>query len=153
MFLRNLADPSQCDVYTEHSCAVQVAKYSASGFYIASADQAGKVRIWDTVNKEHILKNEFQPLSGTIKDLQWSSDSQRIVVGGEGREKFGHVFSADTGTSVGEIMGTSKPINSVDFKSSRPFRCVVASEDNSICYFEGPPFKWKKTLNEHDRLE
>ena len=49
-------------------------------------------------------------------------------------------------------MGTSKPINSVDFKSSRPFRCVVASEDNSICYFEGPPFKWKKTLNEHDRF-
>ena len=84
--------------------------------------------------------------------MQWSADSQRIVVGGEGREKFGHVFSADTGTSVGEIMGTSKPINSVDFKPSRPFRCVVASEDNSICYFEGPPFKWKRTLNEHDRF-
>ena len=64
VFMRNLVDPSQCDVYTEHSCAVQVAKYAPSGFYIASADHAGKVRIWDTVNKEHILKNEFQPLSG-----------------------------------------------------------------------------------------
>lgn len=49
-------------------------------------------------------------------------------------------------------MGTSKSINSVDFKPSRPFRCVVASEDNSICYFEGPPFKWKRTHAEHDRF-
>ena len=51
-----------------------------------------KVRIWDTVNKEHILKNEFQPLSGHIKDLQWSSDNQRIIVGGEGREKVNILF-------------------------------------------------------------
>lgn len=50
-------------------------------------DQSGKVRIWDTVNKEHILKNEFQPISGPIKDLSWSSDNQRMVVVGEGREK------------------------------------------------------------------
>lgn len=49
-------------------------------------------------------------------------------------------------------MGTSKAINSVDFKPTRPFRAVVASEDNSVCYFEGPPFKWKKSLNEHDRF-
>ena len=87
VFIRNIENPFECDVYTEHSCPVQVAKYSPSGFYIASADQSGKIRIWDTTNKEHILKNEFQPLSGCIKDLQWSSDNQRIIVGGEGREK------------------------------------------------------------------
>ena len=62
-------------------------------------------------------------------------------------KRFGHVFNAETGTSTGEIMGTSKPINSVDFKPNRPFRAVVASEDNSICFFEGPPFKWKRTHN------
>ena len=152
VFIRNIAEPAECDVYTEHAQPVQVAKYSPSGFYIASADSAGKVRIWDTTNKEHILKNEFQPLSGCIKDLQWSSDNQRLVCGGEGREKFGHVFNAETGTSVGEIMGTSKPINSVDFKPTRPLRAVVASEDNSVCYFEGPPFKWKRTLAEHERF-
>ena len=58
---------------------MNVAKYSPSGFYIASGDKSGKVRIWDTVNKEHILKNEFQPISGPIKDLAWSSDNQRSV--------------------------------------------------------------------------
>lgn len=51
------------------------------------ADISGKVRIWDTVNKEHILKNEFQPLGGPIKDIAWSADSQRMCVVGDGRER------------------------------------------------------------------
>jgi len=50
-------------------------------------DITGKLRIWDTTQKEHVLKNEFQPFGGPIKDLAWSGDNQRIVVVGEGREK------------------------------------------------------------------
>lgn len=56
------------------------------------------------------------------------------------------MFSADTGTSVGEIMGQSKPINSVDFRAERPFRIVTASEDNTLAFFHGPPFKFQFTL-------
>lgn len=108
-------------------------------------DQSGKVRIWDTVNKEHILKNEFHPFGGPIKDIAWSPDNQRMVVVGEGRERFGHVFMSETGTSVGEISGQSKPINSCDFRPTRPFRIVTGSEDNTIAVFEGPPFKFKMT--------
>lgn len=113
---------------------------------------SGKIRIWDTVNKEHLLKNEFQPIGGPIKDIAWSADNQRIVVVGEGRERFGHVFMAETGTSVGEISGQSKPINSCDFRPARPFRIVTGSEDNTIGVFEGPPFKFKKTKQEHSRF-
>lgn len=116
------------------------------------ADQSGKVRIWDTVNKEHILKNEFHPIGGPIKDIAWSPDNQRMVVVGEGRERFGHVFMSETGTSVGEISGQSKPINSCDFKPSRPFRIITGSEDNTIAIFEGPPFKFKMTKQEHSRF-
>lgn len=152
VIIRNIDNPALADVYTEHSCAVNVAKYSPSGFYIASGDVSGKIRIWDTVNKEHLLKNEFQPIAGPIKDIAWSADSQRIVVVGEGRERFGHVFMAETGTSVGEISGQSKPINSCDFRPARPFRVVTGSEDNTIGIFEGPPFKFKKTKQEHSRF-
>lgn len=60
---------------------------SQTGFVWFFSDQSGKVRIWDTVNKEHILKNEFQPIGGPIKDISWSMDSQRMVVVGEGRER------------------------------------------------------------------
>jgi len=151
VIIRNLDSPQMADVYTQHSCQVNVAKYSPSGFYIASADKSGKVRIWDTVNKEHILKNEFQPISGPIKDLAWSNDNQRIVVVGEGREKFGHVFLADTGTSNGDITGQTRPINTVDFKPSRPFRIVTGSEDNTAAVYEGPPFKFKGTKTDHSR--
>lgn len=99
-----------------------------------------------------MLKNEFQPIGGPIKDIAWSADSQRIVVVGEGRERFGHVFMTDTGTSVGEISGQSKPINSVDFRPVRPFRIITGSEDNTIGIFEGPPFKFKKTKQDHSRF-
>jgi WD40 repeat protein len=51
------------------------------------ADTAGKVRIWDTVNPEHILKAEYDVLGDSLYDLDWSPDSQRIVVCGKGREK------------------------------------------------------------------
>ena len=48
----------------------------------------GKIRIWDTTNKEHILKYEYQPMGGSIKDIAWTEDSKRIVVCGEGKEKY-----------------------------------------------------------------
>lgn len=104
------------------------------------------------MNKEHLLKNEYQPIAGPIKDISWSADSQRIVVVGEGRERFGHVFMTETGTSVGEISGQSKSINSCDFRPTRPFRIVTGSEDNTIGIFEGPPFKFKMTKQEHTRF-
>lgn len=75
-----------------------------------------------------------------------------MVIVGEGRERFGHVFMTETGTSVGEISGQSKPINSCDFRPVRPFRIITGSEDNTIGIFEGPPFKFKKTKQEHARF-
>ena len=74
-----------------------------------------------------------------------------MVVVGEGREKYGHVFLADTGTSNGDITGQTRPINTVDFKPSRPFRIVTGSEDNTAAVYEGPPFKFKGTKTDHTR--
>lgn len=152
VIIRDINDPTICDIYTEHSTLATVAKYSPSGFYIASADQHGKIRIWDTTQKEHILKNEYQPFVGVVKDLAWSADSQRIVAVGEGRERFGHAFAVETGTSIGEIAGHSKIINSCDFKPSRPFKIVTGSEDTFIGIYEGPPFKFKSQLQDHNRF-
>ncbi|XP_072032774.1 actin-interacting protein 1-like [Amphiura filiformis] len=152
IYIRDIEDPSKCDVYAEHQYQTSVAKYAPSGFYIASGDQTGKIRIWDTTNAEHILKAEYQPIGGVIKDLAWSPDSKRIVVGGEGREKFGHVFLFDSGSSVGEVSSHSKPINSVDYKPSRPFRIITGSEDFHVAFFEGPPFKFKLSHKDHSRF-
>lgn len=60
--------------------------------------------------------------------------------------RFGHVFLADSGSSVGEIMGHSKSINSCDYKPSRPYKIVTAGEDQHTTFLEGPPFKFTKML-------
>lgn len=54
---------------------------------VAPTDVSGKLRIWDTTQKEHLLKYEYQPFAGKIKDIAWTEDSKRIAVVGEGREK------------------------------------------------------------------
>ncbi|KAM7326236.1 hypothetical protein ACRRTK_014714 [Alexandromys fortis] len=145
-------NPAIADIYTEHAHQVVVAKYAPSGFYIASGDVSGKLRIWDTTQKEHLLKYEYQPFAGKIKDIAWTEDSKRIAVVGEGREKFGAVFLWDSGSSVGEITGHNKVINSVDIKQSRPYRLATGSDDNCAAFFEGPPFKFKFTIGDHSRF-
>jgi WD repeat-containing protein 1 (actin-interacting protein 1) len=84
-----------------------------------------------------ITKYEYKPLSGRISDLAWDGESKRIVVVGEGRDKFGHSFMVDTGSAAGEIGGHSKIVNAVDIRHQRPFRAVTASDDTSIVFSHG----------------
>ncbi|KAG7229568.1 hypothetical protein INR49_012583 [Caranx melampygus] len=139
VIIRNIENPAIADIYTEHAHQVTVAKYAPSGFYIASGDASGKIRIWDTTQKEHLLKYEYTPISGKIKDIAWTEDSKRIAVVGDGREKFGAVFLWDSGSSVGEVSGHAKLINSVDIRQKRPYRLATASDDTCGSFYEGPP--------------
>ncbi|XP_067845802.1 WD repeat-containing protein 1 [Heptranchias perlo] len=152
VIIRNIDNPGIADIYTEHAHQVQVAQYAPSGFYIASGDISGKIRIWDTTQKEHLLKYEYFPFAGIIKDICWSEDNQKVAVAGEGKEKFGAVFQWDTGSSVGTLSGHSKIVNSIAFKPSRPFRVVTGSDDNSCAFFEGLPLKFKCTISDHSRF-
>ena len=60
--------------------------------------------------------------------------------------RFSHVFTADSGNSLGDLIGHSAAVNAISFRPERPFRLVSASEDNSLCFYEGPPFKFKVSL-------
>ena len=64
-----------------------VARISPSGFYCASGDVAGNIRIWDVTQPENVLKLAIRPLAGRINDLAWDGESQRIIAGGEGKDK------------------------------------------------------------------
>uniref|UniRef100_A0A8R1DIW0 Actin-interacting protein 1 n=1 Tax=Caenorhabditis japonica TaxID=281687 RepID=A0A8R1DIW0_CAEJA len=140
---------TNADIYTEHSHATTVAKTSPSGYYCASGDIHGNVRVWDTTQTTHILKITIPVFSGAVKDIAWDSESKRIAAVGEGKERFGHVFLFDTGTSNGNLTGQSRVMNSVDFKPSRPFRIISGSDDNTVAIFEGPPFKFKNAFHDH----
>ncbi|KAI9474563.1 WD40 repeat-like protein [Coemansia sp. RSA 990] len=147
--VRSLANPEKAWEYTGHSATPTVARFSPSGYYVASGDSTGKVRVWDAVNPEHILKGEYQPISGRINDIAWDHESKRIMAVGDGKGGFGHVFTYDTGNSVGTVMGHSKVANACTMRQKRPFRAVTCSDDRTAVFFHGAPYKMNTALHEH----
>ncbi|CAG8460177.1 5156_t:CDS:10 [Ambispora gerdemannii] len=145
----NTQNPAVSTEYTGHVAQTTVARYAPSGYYIASGDVHGNVRIWDTTQAEQILKNEVKVIAGKINDIAWDSESKRIIAVGNGKERYGHAFSFDTGSSVGEISGHSKVINSVDIRQHRPFRAATASDDFTVVFYQGAPYKFAKSLKDH----
>ncbi|KAF8252424.1 WD repeat-containing protein-like protein 1 [Wilcoxina mikolae CBS 423.85] len=149
VFLRSIDDPSVCTQYTGHTAVVNVARFSPSGYYVASGDASGKVRVWDCVGEEMVTKGEFHIISGPIKDLAWDGESKRIIAVGDGKERFGHCITFDTGNSVGEVTGQSSVINSVSIRQQRPYRAATASDDQTLVFYHGAPFKFNSLLKGH----
>ncbi|KAI1806736.1 WD40 repeat-like protein [Daldinia bambusicola] len=141
IFVRSIDDPSISKQYTGHTAQTTVAKFSPSGFYIASGDTSGSVRVWDSIEAVN-TKGEYHIISGRINDIAWDGDSQRIIAVGDGRERFGHCITADSGNSVGEVSGHSKVINSVSIRQMRPLRAATVSDDMAMCFLHGAPFKF-----------
>ncbi|KAI8615598.1 WD40-repeat-containing domain protein [Chytriomyces sp. MP71] len=152
VIIRSIKNPFVAAEYTQHAASATVAKYSPSGFYIASGDERGNVRVWDTINAENILKTETRALAGRINDLAWDFESKRIVAAGEGKDKHAHAFLFDSASSVGEISGHSKPVNSVALRPGRPFKAVTGSDDTNVNFYPGVPFKFEKSINNHSRF-
>ncbi|KAK3900437.1 WD40-repeat-containing domain protein [Staphylotrichum tortipilum] len=141
IFLRSIDDPAVCKQYTGHTTTTTVAKFSPSGFWVASGDVSGKVRVWDAVEAVN-TKGEYAIISGRIADLAWDGDSQRVIAVGDGRERYGHCFTADSGNSVGEVSGHSKVVNAVAIRQQRPLRAATVSDDSTMCFLHGAPFKF-----------
>ena len=97
--------------------------------------------MWDATEAVN-TKGEYSIISGRITDLAWDGDSQRVIAVGDGRERFGHCFTADSGNSVGEVSGHSKVINAVAIRQQRPIRAATVSDDGSMCFLHGAPFKF-----------
>ncbi|KAF8528739.1 WD40-repeat-containing domain protein [Gautieria morchelliformis] len=147
--IRDLANAANDVVYSGHVHPTTAARISPSGYYVASADTQGNVRVWDAVGEDQVLKAEYKVLGGKINDLSWDGESKRIIAVGDGREKFGHVFQFDTGSSAGEIVGHAKALNAVAIRQLRPFRAATAGDDGLIVFHTGTPYKYEKTLKAH----
>eukprot|EP01130_Rhizamoeba_saxonica_P001288 TRINITY_DN11168_c0_g1_i1.p1 TRINITY_DN11168_c0_g1~~TRINITY_DN11168_c0_g1_i1.p1 ORF type:complete len:596 (-),score=182.14 TRINITY_DN11168_c0_g1_i1:23-1810(-) len=146
VILRDINNPLDVFVYNEHQSQVNCARLSPSGYYVASSDNHGQIRVWDPVGEDHVTILEKESLP-EINDMAWSPDSKRIVAVGRGSNAMGDAFFSDSGASVGIIDGHSRPILSCDFKQSRPYRVATGSEDMKANWYQGPPFKFNKTLN------
>ncbi|CCH45562.1 putative WD repeat-containing protein [Wickerhamomyces ciferrii] len=140
--IASVENPEESVQFTNHTYNTSVAKFSPSGFYIASGDESGNVKIWDTVGEDLIVKGEYQIINGRINDIAWDADSQRIIAVGNGKERYGHAFTWDSGNTVGEISGHSAQINAVTIKPNRPYRAATVGDDSSLVFFQGPPFRF-----------
>ncbi|KAI9732872.1 MAG: WD40 repeat-like protein [Cirrosporium novae-zelandiae] len=145
VFLRSIDNPAISTQYTSHTSQTTVARFAPSGYYVASGDVTGMIRVWDCVG-EGATKGEYAIISGRINDIAWDGDSQRIIAVGDGKGRFGHCITADSGNSVGEISGHTSLINSVSIRQQRPLRAATGSDDNSLVFLHGAPFKFNTNL-------
>lgn len=143
--------------FTKHTHTTTVAAFAPSGNYVASGDEAGNVKIWDSAPRNGgpgenspfetpIVKSEFQILAGPIKAISWDADGTRIIAVGLGKDKFGHCFTWDSGNSIGEIQGHADTITDVAIRPVRPYRAATVSEDKALVFYNGPPFKFDKSV-------
>lgn len=126
-----------------------VAKFSPNGYWVASADISGKVKVWSWDNPEHLIKLETPVFNGPVLDLDWDIESKKIVAVGDGSTLLAKVFTWDTGNSVGDLMGHTKKVQSVSFKPTRPFKIITAGEDMKTIVYNGPPFKFSHSNAVH----
>lgn len=151
IFLRSIDEPAISTQYSAHTTTTTVARFAPSGYYVASGDISGTVRVWDCVG-EGRTKGEYPIIAGRINDLAWDGDSARIIAVGDGKGRFGHCITADSGNSVGEISGQSSQINAVSIRQQRPLRAATGSDDTSLAFYHGAPFKFNTSLRKHNRF-
>lgn len=84
-----------------------------------------------------------------VHDLDWDSESKKIVVAGEGSGLVVKCITWDTGNSVGEMSGHNKRVLSVAYRPTRPFRVMSGGEDMRCIFYAGPPFKFSHSNSTH----
>lgn len=124
-----------------------VARFAPSGFYVASGDASGIVRVWDCMG-DGITKGEYSIVNGRINDLAWDGDSQRIIAVGDGKQRYGHCITWDSGNTVGEIRGHTQQINAVSIRQQRPLRAAAAGDDKNVVFYHGAPFKFNTGIRD-----
>ena len=103
--------------------------------------------MWDATGSG-TTKGEYAIISGRINDIAWDGDSQRIIAVGDGRQRFGHCITADSGNSVGEISGHSAQVNAVSIRQQRPLRAATAGDDKTLVFYHGAPFKFNTSVRD-----
>jgi len=148
VLIRSLDNPAECVAFTEHKARVNVAKFSPSGYFVASGDDEGKVIVWSWPAMK--VRNTIEA-GKAIYDLDWDMDSSKLMCAGDGMQFKARVVSADSGNNVGEITMHDKLIMSCSYRKARPFSIMTTSEDLQVNSYAGPPFKFKSTSRQHTR--
>lgn len=80
--------------------------------------------------------------------MAWDGDSQRIIAVGDGKQRYGHCITWDSGNTVGEIYGHTQQINTVSIRQQRPLRAAAGGDDMGLVFYHGAPFKFNNGIRE-----
>ncbi len=150
--LANAAEkPEDIFCWRGHTRRTTCVAMSPNSQWVVSGDVDGAIRVWGAKG-DNVQKNEYKLWNGAIKDVSWSGDSTRIVAAGDGKEVRAVAMIWDTGSKTGDVAGHTKQVNSISFRSQRPFRVVTGGEDMLVAFHEGPPFKFAKSHNLHSNF-
>ncbi|PFH58295.1 hypothetical protein XA68_13899 [Ophiocordyceps unilateralis] len=141
IFVRSIDEPADCREYTGHAAPTTVARFAPNGFKIASGDASGVLRVWEP-DAMSSSAGEYAIIAGRLNDIGWDGDSQRLIAIGDGKECFGRCITADSGNSVGEVIGHSKSVNAVAMRLQRPLRAVTVGDDGNVVFYHGAPYKF-----------
>jgi len=138
---RNMSSPEKTSLIGGHVGNVNVVRAAPNNTWAASADDAGKIRVWALQRDDHTCKIEKSTIAAN--DLKWDGDSKRIAAGGAGGRNKVIAFTWDTASELGKMGNHTKTVNSVDMRPTRPFRIVSGGEDFKVNMYKGPPFQFE----------
>ena len=132
IILRDINNAVEIETFDQHKHKTSSVRFNSSGKWVISADIKGTIIIWEAENNYPIRKVYENVMTGIIRDVCWTSDSQRFMVVGEGKKEFGRALLVDTGSQCGVITGSTRTCLSVDVKPQRPFKLCITGEDQAV---------------------
>ncbi|PBJ72645.1 hypothetical protein BCY84_15210 [Trypanosoma cruzi cruzi] len=148
--VRELERPGNVIVSGRHTSPVTAVRIGPSGKLVASGDQKGNLLVWVRQPDARELLNTKQ-LQGSVRDIGWTNDEERLVVVGDGKSHFAAAISI-TGNTIGDISGHTQNIFSCDMRGDRPYRIVTGGADAIVGVYEGVPFTFKCNVRGHSGM-
>eukprot|EP00913_Durusdinium_trenchii_P018071 g16981.t1 len=62
------------------------------------------------------------------------------------------LWDAGQETRIGVVTGHTKQVNSISFRSQRPFKIATGGEDMQVAFHQGPPFKFVRSHSTHSNF-
>jgi WD40 repeat protein len=113
--ISQMPQDTQSQIYRDHANPVQTLSWTQDGKYIASADLAPAVNVWEVATL-HTLSSYRDMLNGQVTSLSWSPDGKRLACG-----------CADNSVLVLDIAGGQAPL--IYQRHQQPVEAVSWSPD------------------------
>jgi WD40 repeat protein len=96
-----------------HTRGISTVVFSPDGTRLASADNGGTVRVWNTTTREEVFSLQASAFSAVVHGVAFSPDGSRIATGNW--DTTGKIWDARTGAELHTLRGPNEVVNAVAF--------------------------------------